>query len=285
MVISFALNNLVSFKIDAEKDYGVELVKKYNVSAYPTIVFLDDKGGEIDRIVGYLSPDKFLKELKRIHNGSNTLPALLLDLQLNPTKFSTLFRLIKKYENMNEKELAKEMIDTILSADTDSAGTAAFLSLLYDAREAQNSEPLIKYADQNPDNENTEKVLQEAMAILRRKGDNPELEAGLYLRYIYSVTEPTPNTFNSFAWRMSELEMHLDIALEKVTWGIERTSDLNQKYMFIDTKAEVLWKMGLISEALMEIEKCVKGKPEDKYYREQKEKFQHSMKKGNPTSL
>ena len=36
---------------------------------------------------------------------------------------------------------------------------------------------------------------------------------------------------------------------------------------------------------LIEIEKCVKGKPEDKYYREQKEKFQHSMKKGNPTSL
>ena len=63
MVISFALNNLVSFKIDAEKDYGVELVKKYNVSAYPTIIFLDDKGGEIDRIVGYLPPDKFLKEL------------------------------------------------------------------------------------------------------------------------------------------------------------------------------------------------------------------------------
>ena len=118
---------MVSFKIDAEKDYGVELVKKYTVSAYPTIVFLNDKGGEIDRIVGYLPPDKFLKELKRIHNGSNTLPALLLDLQLNPTKFSTLFRLIKKYENMNEKELAKEMIDTILSADTDSAGTAAFL--------------------------------------------------------------------------------------------------------------------------------------------------------------
>ena len=177
LVISFALNNLVSFKIDAEKDYGVELVKKYNVSSYPTIVFLDDKGGEIDRIVGYLPPDKFLKELKRIHDGSNTLPALLLDLQLNPTKFSTLFRLIKKYENMNEKELAKEMIDTILSADTDSAGTAAFLSLLYDAREAQNPEPLIKYADQNPDNKNTEKVLQEAIAILRRKGNNPELEA------------------------------------------------------------------------------------------------------------
>ena len=276
---------MVSLKIDAEKANGVELVKRYKVSGYPTIVFSDDKGVEIDRIIGYMPPDKFLKELKRIHNGSNTLPALLLELQLNPTKFSTLFRLIKKYENMNEKELAKEMIDTILSADTDSAGTAAFLSLLYEARETQNPGLLIAYANQNPANKNTEKVLLEAMNILRQKGDNPELEAELYLRYIYSVTEPTPNTFNSFAWRMSELEMHLDIALEKVTWGIERTSDLNQKYMFIDTKAEVLWKMGLISEALMEIEKCVKGKPEDKYYREQKEKFQHSMKKGISTSL
>ena len=95
-----------------------------------------------------------------------------------------------------------------------------------------------------------------------------------------------PWFLNQFAWRMSELDLHLPLALEKINLSLELINQNEQGTAnIIDTKAEVLWKMGLISEALIEIEKCVKGKPEDKYYREQKEKFQHSMEKGNPTSL
>ncbi len=43
--------------------------------------------------------------------------------------------------------------------------------------------------------------------------------------------------------------------------------------MYIDTKAEVLWKMGRIDEALIEIQKCLVFSPDDKYYKEQFERF------------
>ena len=284
-IISFAKNNLLSLKIDAEKGEGVELVKKYKVNGYPTIVFTNGNGDEIDRIVGYRPPEEFLKELKRIQSGINTLPALLSKLEQEPAKFSTLHKLINKYTDMDEKALAKEKINAILDADIDSAGTAAFLLVFLNAHETHDPTALIKYANENLDNGYTEKALSKAKDILRNKGDNPEFEAEIYLRYIESLKEPTAGTLNGFAWRMSELDLNLEIALEKIISGILNTTDLDQKYMFIDTKAEVLWKMGRVEEALIEIEICVKGKPEDKYYREQKEKFQHSMKKGISTSL
>ena len=47
--------------------------------------------------------------------------------------------------------------------------------------------------------------------------------------------------------------------------------------MFLDTKAELLWKMGRVDEAISEIKKCVTYKPEDTYYNEQLEKFKKSL--------
>ena len=67
---------------------------------------------------------------------------------------------------------------------------------------------------------------------------------------------------------MSELELYLDLALEKVTWAIGQTSDNKQKHMFIDTKAEILWKLNRIDEAILEIEKCTTFDPNNIYYKE-----------------
>jgi tetratricopeptide (TPR) repeat protein len=76
---------------------------------------------------------------------------------------------------------------------------------------------------------------------------------------------------------MSELKLNLDLALEKVNWAIENEIDEKNKHMYIDTKAEVLWKMGRVEEAIAEIEKCISFDSEDKYYGEQLEKFQKSQ--------
>ena len=82
---------------------------------------------------------------------------------------------------------------------------------------------------------------------------------------------------NSFAWRMSELGINLDLAYEKVNIAIAKADDDEQKYMFIDTKAEILWKQNRTKDAIFEIEKCISKFPEDKYYKEQLLKFQNSI--------
>jgi len=91
------------------------------------------------------------------------------------------------------------------------------------------------------------------------------------------MKDPNPRRLNGFTWRMSELEKNMDLALEKIIWAIDHVIDEEQKYMFLDTKAELLWKMGRVDEAILEIEKCVTRKPEKNYYREQLEKFKKSL--------
>ena len=53
-VVKWADENLISLKIDAEKGEGIELTKKYNATGFPTILFTDSDGNEIDRIVGHV---------------------------------------------------------------------------------------------------------------------------------------------------------------------------------------------------------------------------------------
>ena len=101
-IIEYALNHLISIKVNAEVGKGPEIAKHYNVRGYPTIVITDNKGVEIDRIVGYLKAPEFLKQLKRIREGENTIKSLLNKFQLDPRNFNTLFTLAKKYEEKGD---------------------------------------------------------------------------------------------------------------------------------------------------------------------------------------
>ena len=54
-------SRFVSVKIDMEKGEGVELRKKYDVNAYPTLLILNAGGELLCRYAGYLSVDKLIE--------------------------------------------------------------------------------------------------------------------------------------------------------------------------------------------------------------------------------
>ena len=60
-VVAFLKNNMISYKVDAEKGNGPDLTIIYSVQVYPTLLFLDDKGREIVRSDGALSTTGFLE--------------------------------------------------------------------------------------------------------------------------------------------------------------------------------------------------------------------------------
>ena len=70
-----ALAGIVALKLDAERA-GERLAARYGVDSYPTIVFTDGNGEEVDRIRGYLPPAQFVAESRRIRGG-DTLARLL----------------------------------------------------------------------------------------------------------------------------------------------------------------------------------------------------------------
>lgn len=54
-------SRFVCAKINMEKGEGVELGKRYQVSAYPTLLFLDATGKVLKKVVGYKTPEQLLE--------------------------------------------------------------------------------------------------------------------------------------------------------------------------------------------------------------------------------
>ena len=55
----------ISFKVDCEKGEGSELSKRFGVSGYPTLLFINEKGEIINKIVGASRQPQFLESVKK----------------------------------------------------------------------------------------------------------------------------------------------------------------------------------------------------------------------------
>ena len=309
-VMEFAEKNLISIKIDAEKNDGPEQKKKYRVRGYPTILLLDPSGNELDRIVGYRPPKEFLEELIRIKGGENTLTDLLAQHRRKLEDYPTQLSLSKKYISLNLPDSARKHLDNvytyqqnksqldfsislklsqmyyqigpldrsidlleeIIGSGIDSSDTAYFYRLLYKARKNSDIDELYEYVNLSENVERKKQSYWQMIRILKKQKKNPELEADFYLKVIAlydSDYKYLASLLNSFAWRMTELEKNLDLALEKIDLALEFGEDIR----ILDTKAEILWKLGLTEEALKVIKKCIERNPNKKYYKDQKNKF------------
>lgn len=56
------MKDFIAIKVDTQVRIDIE--SKYNIAYYPTIVFLDPKGIEISRHVGYLGPEDMVKTIQ-----------------------------------------------------------------------------------------------------------------------------------------------------------------------------------------------------------------------------
>ena len=55
--------NFINISVDAEKGEGIELSKKYQVTAHPLMLIISPDGKIQKRILGYVNEDQLLKEV------------------------------------------------------------------------------------------------------------------------------------------------------------------------------------------------------------------------------
>jgi thioredoxin 1 len=79
----WAKRNVIPVKIDAEKGEGRRLSQRYMVSSFPTVLFIDPGGQEIDRLVAAYPPEPFLSEAAAVVAGTSPLQAGMRALQKN----------------------------------------------------------------------------------------------------------------------------------------------------------------------------------------------------------
>lgn len=68
---AYLMDHFLLKYLDVETDFeGIELNTTYEVKSLPTLVFINGKGQEVNRIVGHLSGYSFLKKLQEIKSDN-----------------------------------------------------------------------------------------------------------------------------------------------------------------------------------------------------------------------
>jgi thioredoxin 1 len=60
--------NFINYAVDAEKGVGVELAKQYNITGYPTLLFVDGNGNLVVKTMGYHTPEQLIDVGKQVVN-------------------------------------------------------------------------------------------------------------------------------------------------------------------------------------------------------------------------
>jgi thiol-disulfide isomerase/thioredoxin len=110
---SFYNQNFIAAKINMEAGEGPALAERYQVRAYPTLLFVDSKGNVVHRGLGYMGPEDFIK---------------LGETALNPE--TQVGAMISKYNAGNrEPKFVAGLLETLESAGDDRASEigASFL--------------------------------------------------------------------------------------------------------------------------------------------------------------
>jgi thioredoxin-related protein len=131
LAVRSELEQIVSLRRDAEKE-GAELAARFGVDSYPTLIFLDPAGNEMDRIIGYLPPEPFLKRVERIRTG-DTFLACLRQLEEDPGDIDAIERSVGGLLERSDPEGAISRIEAFHRA-TDGNELALCRKLMFTAR-------------------------------------------------------------------------------------------------------------------------------------------------------
>ena len=273
-VSKYLNQNFINLKINAESEYGKTLFSDYNGTGYPLLIFLDSKKNELERFYGFLEPEPFLQKLIDIKNGNNTFPVLQAQYESGDNSAETMSILASKYSERGNDSVATLLYQNVILSRNVSSKMffeAKYFISSQKLKDGQTSE-LENYINVYPDSP----FLKDAVNKLIRyygKNELTDNEISYFKKYIEKFSDD-PWFLNQFSWRMTELDLNLDLALTKINHALNIIDhDANGIANIIDTKAEVLWKLGKIDEAIKAIEEAILLDPENDYYLNQKEKF------------
>ena len=279
-VVDFAKDNLISIKLDAWYDsIGIDLFNKYNGSYIPLLVFLNNKGEEVERVVGYKNPTEFLKILGNVILNKDTFLSLMNKFNSGDRNIKLINSIAIKVEDHNNNELSQEIYSLIQSDKQNYSSEIIIKAELYMAKSALYNNSLSEmnaFIAKYSDTKNLSNAYSELVKYYQSNKDTL-LEINTYKKML-SLFSDKPSFLNSYAWRMTELNTNLTDALVQVNKALNTLVIQDKSYaQILDTKAEVLWKLGLFQEAIIIIKIAIDIDPDSEYYRDQKKKIEDSI--------
>jgi len=273
-LVNLSKENFVNLKLDAESEYGRELFEQFQGAGYPLIIFLDHAGLEIDRFYGYLPAYEFMMKMENVISGENTFTYYLDEYNKNNHTAEILKPLADKYKDKGNNDIALDLYKQLIASSNVSKEDYKVAEYNIASLSLKNNQTdyMIAYLKYNQEDNNFENAVYD-LTYYYKANQMEENELAAYVKYLPLLNQ-SYNFLNSYAWRMSELDKNLEDALKKVEMALILIGEEHQAYAnILDTKAEVLWKMGNVKDAVLIIEEALRIDPDSEYYQSQKERF------------
>jgi len=288
-VYNYSNANQINYKIDAEKGEGIEFAKKYKVEGYPTIIFLDGDGNEIDRIVGYSPVAQFKEYMVDYSKGINTIKDLTARLEKDADDMEANYKMGEKLMFNDKLDEAKAMFKKVVEMDSENksgrkddaeymlADLSEKTDIVKNLEAFINNNPesnLLKDAytelanaySNNNDNANAEKWFKDALT----KFDGDMIVKISYSRYLNSLARTIGKDSTSKA---DDFRKGLGLIEKSLSYTPHNSTAAAQAYYW---QSVLYFKLKEYSEAMESIEKAIKIF-DNKTYREQREKVEKQL--------
>jgi tetratricopeptide (TPR) repeat protein len=292
--------DVLCWNADAESAAGAPIARRFAVSEYPALIVLGPDGALRDRIGGYLAPQDFVREMRRVRADRDTLPDLRRRIAEDPSDVERRYALAKKLEDLGDRGGARAEIEKIEELDPQGRSLAmhriAFektideIDRIWQRTRQLDTAPLALLLEQERHPEvlfegwkrmnKMHAHLMQAAVKDGREAEAKELRARMRAsarRAWQSCPEDERARFgNQIAWDYWEMRAELSPEEKSFALDVARRSAAGDDVHLIDTLACCLYMNGRVEEARQQTRRCIELDPQNRKWRTRLESFQES---------
>ncbi len=267
----------VAVHIDAEKGEGPEVVARYRVQAYPTLLVLADGGLEKGRIVDALAPAELLAGLEEIARGGDVLKGLEAEVAAKPEDLEARYRLGNAYALAARRAEAEAELGKVIAGDPDNAkglaakamaDRAAFLVAKQDGDPEQAIALYRELQQKFPTAKESLRAYRQIGRELHKLGRDDEAVASLEAMVAAAPTDL--DLKSAFGWFSFRERCRPAAGLAAVEAGL--AVDAKQAELHY-LRAELKHQLGDTAAALASIREASALEPESAFYKRQQRRF------------
>lgn len=275
--VAEATQELVNIRVDAEAGDGPQVVERFHVVGYPTVLLVRPDGVEVDRIFGFLGPADFAQTVQSYVNGEGTIESLRRQVAQDPDNLELVFELGSRSAIRGDDAEATALLEQVIEADADNArglrsqahhilGKYLFLRGASDYDAALEHFQVI--LNRFPDAPEAQDALFQTAIAYARQGN--EAAANAVIEAAIAQAPDDVEVYNAIAWMCFRENFELELGLEIARRGL--AIDDQADYLW-DTLAELQHATGDTAGALASIQRALEISPDEEYYQGQRERF------------